>query len=53
MTSLLQATLLPPFAKEHVPKILKQIEHLLKQSKNPKGYFVYEYVRHLCPCICC
>ncbi|KAI0727542.1 glutathione S-transferase [Fomitopsis betulina] len=37
------ATLLPPFAKEHVPKILKQIEHLLKQSKNPKGYFVYEY----------
>ncbi|KAH9829943.1 pi class glutathione S-transferase [Rhodofomes roseus] len=37
------ANLLPPFAKEHVPKVLKQFEHLLQQSKSPKGYFVYDH----------
>lgn len=40
-----QAKLLPVFAKEHVPRVLKQLEHLLKQNKNSKGYFVYEHVR--------
>ncbi|EPT05279.1 glutathione S-transferase C-terminal-like protein [Fomitopsis schrenkii] len=37
------AKLLPPFAKNHVPMVLKQLEHLLKQSKSPEGYFVYEH----------
>ena len=42
-----QAKLLPVFAKEHVPRVLKQLEHLLKQNKNPQGYFVYDHVRPL------
>ncbi|GAA5889731.1 hypothetical protein JCM6882_004303 [Rhodosporidiobolus microsporus] len=36
------AELLPPFIKEHVPKILAQFEHLFAKNQAASGYLAYE-----------
>ncbi|KAH9921898.1 glutathione S-transferase [Fomitopsis serialis] len=50
--------LLPSFALQDVPRALKQLEHLLQQSKSANGYFVYEHpsfaefqLYYLCYCL--
>jgi len=37
------AILMPTFAKQVVPKVVRQLEHLLKQNQSSSGYFVYEH----------
>lgn len=40
-----QATLLEAFVKDHVPKVMRQFEHLFVKNKHASGYFVQDKVR--------